>query len=135
MATAKRPYRSLKAGSENYKLILTTNAIVEFEEHWEHGDSILVFGQRMYEGNFGVKELRLLLWAALTEYHEGVTEKGAGTIMDRTGFQKAFDTVAGAFEDAFPEAESAGENGQGESPKPVEALAGETSSQKGSEQD
>lgn len=118
---AKKPYRSLKAGGESYKLRFSTNAIIEFEE--EYGDSIMAFGQKMNasapDENGEVdpdapqilyKELRLLVWAALQEHHEDIGEKEVGTIIDKAGgMRAAFEVANGALADAMPADEDAEE--------------------------
>lgn len=135
---AKKPYRSLKAGGESYKLRFSTNAIIEFEE--AYGDSVMAFGQKMNAGvpdengnvdpnapQIRFKELRLLVWAALQEHHEDISEKEAGAIIDKAGgMRAAFEVANGALADAMPsDEEEESTNGSGDSanagPKLAEA--------------
>jgi len=117
MPTAKKPYLSLKTSGGTYKLRFTVNAISDFEEFW--GGGISELDEKFNSNTFRMKDIRLLMWAALQHHHsdEVTTERYAGDVIeDAGGLNKSMEPLMNAFSDAFPVAEEdeASENGSGD---------------------
>ncbi|MBQ2263266.1 MAG: hypothetical protein II336_18130 [Loktanella sp.] len=103
MANAQRGEVSLQAGGETYRLAFTTNSICELED--AVGVSITVFNKRFLVKPEEVKlfDLRLLLWGAMLEHHDGATIKDAGRLIDNVGFAQAAQDAMKALELYFPD--------------------------------
>jgi hypothetical protein len=105
MANSQKGQVSFQADGETYLLEMTPNAYCELED--EAGMDTLSFVSKIQAavagGKISFKDLRLLMWAALTEHHEGLTTKDAGDVMKAVGFERASDLVLQAINGSFPE--------------------------------
>lgn len=104
MANAAKGEVTITAGGETYRLAFTTNAMCEVED--ATGKSInAVLAEMSNPERVGIRELRLLLWASLTEHHPDITIRDAGRICDEIGAGGVGDLIGRAVEQAFPPAE------------------------------
>lgn len=109
MANPHRGHVDLEAGSEVYRLVFNTNAICELEDRLDKPAQAIFAGLAPDENGkpreirFGV--IRDLLWAALREYHEDVTPKGAARIIDECGPADVLNAIQEALTLAYPEPE------------------------------
>lgn len=96
-----------------FKLQFSANAMCEIEDAKKCG--ILQFVGQMEKAGDGVlmTDLRLLVWAALQEHHEGATVRDAGRLITAMGgLGPAVEVIAAMVSAAFPDA-SEGEAGNG----------------------
>jgi hypothetical protein len=91
-------------GGRKYTLRLGSNQLVEMEQ--AVGQKIPAIGAMMQSGNFGIADVRAMLWAALQKHHkqECASLEDAGDIMDEAGFERTVTAVGEAFGLAFPDA-------------------------------
>ena len=103
MANRERGTVTIAAGGKDYLLQFTTNAMCELED--ATGKSITaVVAELSDEANPpGMKLLRTLLWAGLTEHQAGIDIKDAGAICDDIGMDKLGGVIGDALQAAFPE--------------------------------
>jgi len=86
MANRERGEVGLTVGAQTYRLKLTINAMCEIEDALSTPDqrvSFTAFLERLSENS--VRDMRLVLWGALREYHPEVTLEGAGTLIQQLG--------------------------------------------------
>ncbi len=91
-----------QVGNRSYKIIFTTNAICQMET--ELGMSMMKIGSKMATGDVALNDLRVMLWAGLSEFHPEITIKNAGEIIDYLGFQESGNLISQASQAAFGEA-------------------------------
>lgn len=103
MSTKK--HVSFEAGGEAYKLSYTINAQCNFEDAsgLNFSDVAQIFADAL-KGCVAVKVLRVLFWAGLTEFHDKITIKQAGEIMERedVGVGEVLRLVSEAVQKAYP---------------------------------
>lgn len=95
------------------------NALCALEEEFgiTLGEFDRIFGGPGKEGKVSMKDLRILVWAALVHENEALTPKEAGGLIDPKRIVEITEKVAEALMTAFPEAD-AGEKKNTEGPKP-----------------
>jgi hypothetical protein len=103
MANTQRGHVTLEADGETYRLAFTTNAMCELEDAAGQPLGRIVESLNDPDNPPGMKTLRLLLWAALIEHHDGLTVKDAGGICDAIGMAKVGDVIGQALSAAFPD--------------------------------
>ena len=87
---------ALVVGEVTYRLKLTAGAICEAEAEGKRA-----FLEMMAQAHW-FSHARLMLWAAMREFHPGVDKKMAAEIIDKVGINKVVETVLEAFAAAFP---------------------------------
>ena len=100
MANSARGERTVEIGGTEFRLRFSINAICELEDQADQ--PIEEIGTRLSSGRAGVRDIRLLWWAALRDAHETVDLKGAGELIDQLGLEKAIGTIGEVLADAFP---------------------------------
>jgi len=100
MANEARGERVLEAGGKRYIIKFSANALAELESAL--GIPILAMADKFTAGNAGIRELRALLWAGLTESQPGMTLLDAGRLIDEAGIRGIIGETLAAFEAAFP---------------------------------
>ncbi len=91
--------RQIEIEGKKYDYNLNLNAMVNFEE--ETGTSIM----NMKEGyEFGMKDVRGLLWAGINEEKETPIEE-IGKLITLENIEEVSNQVMAAFEDVMPEGE------------------------------
>ena len=104
MANSARGERTVEIDGAEFRLRFSINAICELED--QSDQTIEEIGSRLSSGRAGVRDIRLLWWAALRDDHESVDLKGAGELVDRLGLESAITTIGEVLADAFPAADS-----------------------------
>jgi hypothetical protein len=103
MGNPQRGHVTLTAGEASYTLAFSVNALCSLEE--ATGQSVNEIGASMADqSRIKMTTIRLLLWGALLDHHEGVTIKQAGDIASEAGMQATGEAIGKAFALAFPEA-------------------------------
>jgi hypothetical protein len=100
VANEARGEREFEAYGKRYVLKFSANALAELEAAL--GIPILAMADRFSAGNAGVRELRALLWAGLSEGQPGMTLLDAGRLIDEVGIREVIGETLAAFEAAFP---------------------------------
>jgi hypothetical protein len=104
VANSARGERTVEIDGAEFRLRFSINAICELEDQADQ--PIEEIGTRLSSGRAGVRDIRLLWWAALRDAHGTVDLKGAGELIDRVGLEKAIATIGEVLADAFPAADS-----------------------------
>ncbi|HEU4986863.1 MAG TPA: GTA-gp10 family protein [Rhizobiaceae bacterium] len=103
MANRHRGEVSFDAAGKTWTMRLSTNALCELEDAL--GSGVDAIGTSMADPRSAkVKTLRLIMWASLTDHHEGVTVRQAGELIDEIGLDTAMGLVQKAFAAMQPEA-------------------------------
>lgn len=114
MANREKGEVSFDAQGKTWTLRYSTNALCELEEATGHG-AIELANSMADETKIRISDLRYMLWAGLTDKHDGITVKEAGRLMDALGMDKAGPLIGEAFQAAFPSGGEAGEAEKGKS--------------------
>lgn len=102
MANAQKGEVSFEALGETWTIKLGTNAMCEIED--ATGESINTIGQSMNSEKFTMRLMRTVFFCGMADYHDKLTERQVGNILDEIGFDKASDIMMRAFVLATPEA-------------------------------
>lgn len=89
----------LETKSKTYRFKFTYNAICAFEEH--SNKTIMDVFNQMSKGAVSFTDLRTLLWVSLLEFHEDMTVKDAGSIIDEIGITPAIEKLSEAISKRF----------------------------------
>lgn len=108
--TPPRGQVTLVVGQNQYRLQYDWNAVADFEQ--ELGEPYLPLFQRMFDGQFGARELRAFLWAGLREHHPDITLRQAGTMLDAAGFGEVLNIVLPVLSSVFSTRERSSGNGR-----------------------
>jgi hypothetical protein len=93
---------TVEALGQIWTLKLSTNALCEIEDELGKGiDQIGVLLQDPAQGR--VKLFRLIVWAALSDHHENVSQKTAGMIIDEIGMSEVLGLIQRLLTLAMPE--------------------------------
>jgi hypothetical protein len=103
MANAQKGEVALEAGGETYRLQFTTNAMCELEEATGQSINLIIADLSDIDNPPGIRTMRVLLWAALTEHHSTLNLKDAGRICDEIGIAGVGEVIGKAFQAAFPD--------------------------------
>ena len=100
MGNSARGDRTIEIDGVEYTLRMSINAICELEDRADR--PIEAIGSRLGNGDAGVRDIRLLWWAALRDHHSDVDLQGAGLLIEAIGLERAIGTIGDALADAFP---------------------------------
>jgi hypothetical protein len=102
MANPHRGHVEIEADGKTYRLVFSTHALCCLED--ATGLSVSVLGQQMADPKISL--LRSMMWAALRDYHEDVSIRQAGDLMDVIGIAESGEALGRAFVLAFPQEEA-----------------------------
>lgn len=103
MANRERGEVEFKAQGKSWKMKLGVNAMCEIED--QSGKSISEIGQLLSDQKTAtIKIVRAVLWGALQEYHDGISIREVGAIIDDIGMAEAGRLIGEAFTAATPDA-------------------------------
>jgi hypothetical protein len=102
--------QQIEANGKAYRLIYTTNALCQLEQHLgvDVAEALSGLANR---GSISLIKARALFWAALIEHHPSTTIDDAGKIMDRIGLAAATALIPKIIEQAFPASPASGSAG------------------------
>lgn len=101
MANKEKGEVSLTCGNTEYTLRFSTNSLCELED--ASGMGVMEIGEKFDSGKFGIKDLRVILWAGLRDYHKELSMENVGEIIDVVTMEKAMEVTIQSFQLAFPE--------------------------------
>lgn len=86
---------------KNYVLCFTSNALCELED--AIGVGIAKIGGLLSDvETLKLKDVRAVLWAGLTDHHQGIDMKSAGGIIDAIGLPRTLELISSGLSAAFP---------------------------------
>ena len=80
MGNSARGEHAIEIDGAEYTLRMSINAICELEDRADR--PIEQIGSRLTNGDAGVRDIRLLWWAALRDHHADVDLRGAGVLLE-----------------------------------------------------
>ena len=102
-----------------HTLVINTNALCELEDALGMGVARIAELLRDTE-SLRLSTIRKIIWVGLRQRHPGMTEEGAGEVIDAAGGPSAAGQVIGeAFRAAFPPEPSQASEGQSAARPPV----------------
>lgn len=103
MANRERGQVGFQAGGKAWTIKLGVNAMCEIEDATDK--SISEIGVLLGDPKTAtIKLVRAVMWGGLQEYHDGVTVKEVGGIIDDIGMAEAGKLIGEAFTAASPDA-------------------------------
>ena len=100
MGNSARGEHAIEIDGAEYTLRMSINAICELEDRADR--PIEQIGSRLTNGDAGVRDIRLLWWAALRDHHADVDLRGAGVLIEAIGLDRAIALIGETLADAFP---------------------------------
>lgn len=117
MANRERGEVSFEASGQTWTLKVGTNTMCDLEE--QTGKAIAEIGELLGSKQGGrITLMRQVFCAALQSYHEGLSPKDCGDLIDQIGMVAAAQKIGEAFQAAFPKAKEG-------SPRPPKAPTAE----------
>lgn len=103
MANRQRGEVGFEADGQSYTLAFSINALCELEDAMKM--EIENIGEKFDGGTVSMRDLRLMVWAGLSDHHD-VDLKEAGRITQAVGLTQMAELVVSAFRLTFPQAET-----------------------------
>ena len=100
MANSHKGERAITVEGVEYRLRFSVNAICELED--AINAPIETLGSRLASGQAGVRDIRMLWWAALRDHHAAVDLKATGVVVDTLGLTTAITVIGEVLALAFP---------------------------------
>jgi len=100
MANSHKGERAITVEGVEYRLRFSVNAICELEDATDA--PIETLGSRLGSGQAGVRDIRMLWWAALRDHHAAIDLQATGVLVDQVGLATAITVIGEVLALAFP---------------------------------
>lgn len=115
MANLQKGEVGFKALGREFTMRFGINALCELEDRF--GKSAVEVANDLNGEAVSVGSLRAVIWCGLQEYHEDLTEKDVGRIIDDLGIEEVGPLLGRAFQAAFPDTPDGSETQAAGKPK------------------
>lgn len=116
MGNRERGIVDIDVDGQTYKLRFDANAMCELESRADMSMSefLAKLDKAARDKTLRMSDVRLLMWAGLTEAHPDIEAKEVGTIINHVGgMNGAMELLGEAIQLAFPKAKNGGQSGAG----------------------